>query len=534
MKTTQKINIRFTIKDLLPKPKGNKLTKVIILFSFLLLLFTITKITSFIRIDQSPPHWDYATHINHTIDILLAFKKGGVRSVIPYYSYYPPLIYYIAAIPISVIGVNELIFLFINLICFTILILGTRLFLRSSLSKDDALISSLLILTIIMMRSGQNNLKYWEFMLDIPVTVVILSLYYSVYLFFKNKTPPNLKNSTYMGLLSSAALLIKWTSLIYILVPVVFYSHNLIKTKKWKHFWIFTSILVVLTLPWYLVHFKTLTTDLLQNAFTQGIIEQDSQGISSLIDYIYSLINSISTPVLLLLTAGLIRSFSNKSVINRNQLYYLNLLFLLIPSIFFIFILSNKDPRYVYPILLLAPILLVKYTIPKLKQSERFLYFLILLILVFKNVFTFLPPPEIPTSTLSLTDSYLTKNNIKSVGYFFENDSPTFNFANVELLHKINLFNKTEFSEHFFINNFSGQNIQYSCHFPYDPDVIAVYTSSQNHLIFSPQLSYEKQCSNNFKSKYFLAGEIMKESEWLKLYKHKYSSSGQINNQINN
>src|SRR3989304_4538966 len=75
---------------------------LILLIFFLILLNAI-----WLKLDNKPPHWDFAVNLSYSIFHLENLKSLNLQGLIYSYSYWPPLSYYITSVAFLLFGIHE-------------------------------------------------------------------------------------------------------------------------------------------------------------------------------------------------------------------------------------------------------------------------------------------------------------------------------------------------------------------------------------------------------------------------------------------
>ena len=185
------------------------LTILFIIFAFYLLY-----IYSFLLLDKSLPIGDDLHHLRFVFDYYNNFKTGGTASFfLKPVTFYPPFVYYVAAIFMSVFGVSvntavlsQSIFLFI--LIFSVFFIGKTLF-----NEDTGFLSAVAVVTIPIVNQYCNN-----FYLDIPVTAMTAL---SVLCLLKSNLFKNPVWSYSFFIFAALGILTKMQFALYIMPPFI-------------------------------------------------------------------------------------------------------------------------------------------------------------------------------------------------------------------------------------------------------------------------------------------------------------------------
>ena len=294
------------------------------------------------------PAWDQSWHamISHNLYSQLShdtkLTTSELEKIYPIFgfavNYYPPL-FHLAAMPFYFMFgegydsavLSNLLFLFI---------LATSMFFIGKKIKNAEVGIFLAVITI--SAPGLNYLLY-DYLIDYSL-VAMVSLSYMFLLYSENFT--KLGYSILFGISLGLSMLTKWTSIIFLLVPIYFSMKNFSKKKKWKkefHKLIIPFIVaILLASTWYLPRFGMLLNQMSYSIRDVGLLEGDPAAttLNGIGYYLFGLIESYSLYFFMLFCIALI--FGKRD-------------WKLITNIMFIFtaftVLPNKDMRYILPII---------------------------------------------------------------------------------------------------------------------------------------------------------------------------------------
>jgi len=470
------------------KVDKNQITLIsLIIFIFIALFSTF----NYLSLDKTPPHWDYALHLKYSLIYFQALENLDLLKLISTYTFYPPLTYIMFSFFIAIIGYSKSTVLAFNLSLLTILLSVAYLFTKK---LSDKFTSLTLVGLLFFLTFGlhPSNIFIWELMTDFPLMVFVFIIYCLFYQSFKNKNFTS-KRSLQLGILIALALLTKWSAIIYLIVPIIFYLISIPKKKYLKQGLFMLLPVLILGGIWYFPHFKKVILDLLKYSIHQGYLEQDPQWFNGINFYFKNfLVTSwpVNIIVILLLATSMITFLKNKELFKQDQfLGIFDWLFITVPSILFIIFIPNKDPRYLYPIIILA-ISICFWRIRKYFNINK-VWFVIppFFLLITLNYNQFLPYP-MPDSLIDHLKQTVWERKPKSIAYFFETDSHLFNYGNVSLFYKEieYLYNIKQVS-HSFLNQMNVEDDRriHGCSYFGEPEMIVVFRKKNLADIVNPK-----------------------------------------------
>lgn len=353
----------------------------------------------FIFKDTRPPAWDQSTHLM----LSLLYSRGS--SIMLTSNYYPPLFHVVSApLSYSYDTATCINFIFLAILLFSVYGIGKVIF-NQKVGLLSALIISFYPFLIITQR---------DFLIDFSlVSVVSLSLYF----LFKTENLKNTKYSILFGISVGCALLVKWTAIFFLIIPVIWIVWQSIKEKKicdycnkiiknkiiTKNFYNFCSerhkkkfteegisfftkehnlLFLVLTLllvsgMWYVAHPDIIST-MLRAQQHYGIIESEASPLSiASFSHYFSAVNTQTYIFFSLLSlVGLIFLVWK---CDRSKKILLGLS-LLLPYLVFS-LTYNKDVRYTLPILIFIALISASWVINlKHKNLKRVIIAIVLII----------------------------------------------------------------------------------------------------------------------------------------------------------
>ena len=364
------------------------------IYFILLTAFLIITSVIWLKIDTRPPAWDESIHLNLTLDYLELIRSHPPNLLIQLLdisSYYPPL-YHLLVVPFHIIfGISEDNFIFVNIIFMVILLFSVWQIGKKVYSDNFGLISASIL--------SAYPIIQWSFhrpLLDLPITAMVM---FTIYIYLITEEFSNRKYSVLLGIVIGLSMLIKWSYVFFISVPMTIYFIKLLKDKfsgisKEQKLLNFCSVIIIATVimaPWYLRHCIQLLIKF--NANMKGAIlsEKDPNifSISSFIYYIRFLLPQLNIWFLGLFIVGTVIFFYkwNKSNIE--------LLIWLFSGYISITLVANKDIRFSMPLLPLVSLISTYFlifirNINHKKSVIKVLVFTTLLIFFINNFFFYL------------------------------------------------------------------------------------------------------------------------------------------------
>ncbi|MEI6222576.1 MAG: glycosyltransferase family 39 protein [bacterium] len=314
-----------------------------VLLSILLIIHT-TGTLIWLSKDNLPPHWDQLLHLTNTLHYTnLLHEKNLIAFLVGAYTYYPPLLYQTTSIfwllfgPVSWAPHLITILLTWGTTVLTYL-LGKKLF-----SSRVGIIAAGVTLFLPITTSFSK-----DYMLDIPLTFFFLL---ATYLLLENPYIST-KKAIFTGAILACGMLTKWTFAAFIILPFLLTTvqsfHSAEKTKAWlKNTSTMALTVLLLAAPWYITHLSEFLRDAQFNAFIVPKAEHDPVPGSAVyfLYYLSVILNEyLYLPLFTLLVIGVAKLRRSKqkkaTILSLGTLACTYFLFTLI---------SNKDPRYLFP-----------------------------------------------------------------------------------------------------------------------------------------------------------------------------------------
>lgn len=342
--------------------------------------------------DTKPPGWDQSVHLM----LGLAYFRG--YNPVTTSNYYPPGLHLSLSPLFAFFNESFDTACFVNIFFLGILLLSIYEIGKTLFNREVGLYSALIISFIPMLIIMQR-----DFLLDFGL-VSIMAL--SLCLLLKTDNFHNLNYSLAFGAVVGFALLIKWTAIIFIFIPLLWviwqnskeekecaYCNKHIKNKKKRittNFYHFCSekhkqafkeegkfplatehnlILSLLFFVfsagwWYIPNFNDVADNLLFGQRYAGLVEGDPTGLLGFWYYIEAISIQACLFISLLILVGIVFFFT-KVEKNKKILVGTSILF---PFLIFSTI-ANKDVRYTVPLLIFF-VLTVGFMLSSLKRKQ--------------------------------------------------------------------------------------------------------------------------------------------------------------------
>lgn len=480
------------------------LSTVVVIFAIFTSSFFI--FSFYIRHDTTPPAWDEASHLSIVLDKSKMIKSGisGIDKAITYYQDYPPLVHLLFLAFTWGLGISKQSVLLFNFLLLALCLLVVFYYERKSSNVATASLSVTLLLTVILTSSFSPNtmlwgVNTWEFMLDLPLSLVLIVTLLLFEKIIKGQSS-SMKHSFFFAVALSATLLVKQAGIIFLLFPFVYYFIVLIFSipKNLKAFLIFVVTITLLN-RWYLVNFQKIIDGLFHHAIYVGLaIEKDPQGLQGILTIILAIARSLRELSLLIIAGFIVfltryfKIFLRRPSIKleafttflTQNIFLLNIL----ASFIFLSAIPNKEDRYVFPLVLLI-VIFASRELGKLSKFAQPLFIGCVAVTYGVRVMFFMPAPSSAIYAYQYVKQLISERK-EPIHYFFEDDGPFFNYANVAYLHKT------------FDTDFELLNLNYAmspymarCEITYyEPRFIVVYSRKQKLQNDTTDIKFETAC----------------------------------------
>lgn len=361
------------------KSKSEKWLLDYLLLSLVLLLYGIN-IYYLTSLDFEPPKWDESVHLRDSLvfynvlsdpfQINLEIIKEIINKSEQYpllrpSGYYPPFAPILTSILYLMFGTSSKVAVMSNIIFLIILNLSVYEIGKYLFNRNVGLLACFIILLYPIVLT--NSVIY---MLDLPLMAMVAL---GISILLKTNCFNDTKFSIFSGIALGLGMLTKWTYIFFVIGPICYLilkvyregnsgegSERIINSSKpiWNIF-IFLVASILTFGPYYFPILPSLIEETFR--YTKGVLVHSPVSLFSFASvsfYPVALWKDMITPFgFIVLTIGiLIISFSK----NRYKAFLF--LWLIIPYLVFTFVIQNKQPRYMMP--LLVPIsLIISYAI---------------------------------------------------------------------------------------------------------------------------------------------------------------------------
>lgn len=345
-------------------------------FLVLLLITTFVVITNvyFIAWDDGPQSWDPALHLTYSFVYFNLIKSLQFSEIVKVSNYYPPF-FHLSSTPLYFLfGFSEDIAILTNLIYYFILIYSVFQIAKIIKDRKVGVISAVIISAFPALIKFQR-----VYMLDFA----LLSLTaFAILLYLRSEDFRNLKYSVLFGIVFGIAELTKWNAFVYI-IPSIFalflvnyfmrcpYCHQIVK-NGWKvgyrrfcskkhlklyeksaktnntmlNFAISLFVAFLFAAWWYLPNLSTVIMRLTYFANIGG--KEGDPAFLTIQGWIYyanSILDAVGAVFLILFAVSIYYLYKNNRYLFLGLLTPIALIYIILT------LLSNKDPRYIMPVL---------------------------------------------------------------------------------------------------------------------------------------------------------------------------------------
>ena len=303
--------------------------------------------------DTRPPTWDPFSHLLSSLKYYHVLQdiihgtyglKSGITALLYVDDFYPPLAPFLTSffyfIMLAEPDSSTLIlnFIFTGVLLYAMYRLGSILY-----SAEVGFYASFAI-TSFWYFSQQSRM----FMLDLPLIAMTT---FGMYALVKTDTFLHSKASLLFGLISGLAMLTKWYYLFFIVFPLLYVLWSILKKqdrgKRILNCILCFTVWLIVTLPWYSIHFSNLLINFTKYGYTIGAREGDPNvfSIKSIIFYVTSLPSLTLIPWFILFIIGLIYYFRKE--VKKNPILAL----WFIGGYVVFTLMRNKEVRFIMPLL---------------------------------------------------------------------------------------------------------------------------------------------------------------------------------------
>lgn len=319
----------------------------------LIIVFAVLTNIIWIWLDQSPPLWDIAGHSQRSAYFAELIAHGNIKTLLQFDTIYPPFPYIVTGILFILFGFHSDIPQY-SLLLYVIVFLISTYSLSVTLFKQKwvACIATTLTLCYPLLLHFSRIYD-----LDFPLTVLVTA---SIATLFKTDHFQKRNWSILCALSIAAALLTKWTAIIFLITPITLYciqSYRTLSTAKRKiarmHILLILISIGILASPWYLIHAKAILHSAAatrKNIFS--VPYEQLFNIQNITYYARKTMQAITWPMSIVFIAGCIRL-----LILKNKTLWLLLSWIAVPYLIMTFVFYSKESRYVLPLFPLLAIL---------------------------------------------------------------------------------------------------------------------------------------------------------------------------------
>jgi hypothetical protein len=401
------------------------------IFAGVVVIWSFVRLYSYAGTISAPFAWDQSAHLIISKIVDNYFDQGKYLDGLRYYRFYPPLAHttyvpFIDVMGISRESVTAHMFVWLLVLFFGIKILSLRVL---------PTVHQILLVVCCLTLFSSRGIYVWEPMLEIPLTISLILFYLLInrFIFLKHYS---FFSALAVAIATSIVLQIKGSGIPYLIMPLLLYWYWMSKKYKWITIWYFLlfSGVVFLLNDWYWVNLDQHLNDAwFINVFTGLNVKQDPQSWQGAMMYATMIVQGLGILMIVPL------AFIGKFLVNIKQFKpKLNTPFLLFLSqavTFFVLVISpNKDYRYVFTWLVLSIVIMILMSARILSNKLIVgLIIIVSLILCYRIDFE-LAPADRRVFAYNELPRLIKKYDISHLNYFFEDDSPWFNYANLELL----------------------------------------------------------------------------------------------------
>lgn len=312
------------------------------IFLFIVVCLIIASNVAWIILDQSPPLWDIAGHSSRAALYAQLLSQGKTTEILNYDTIYPPLPYLITAVFFLLFGWHVDMPQY-SLLFWLIIFAGSLYGLTKILSQNRTVALLSVILALLFPLLAHFTRIYT---LDFALTSMIASCFA---ILLKTKYFSDRKYTIIFSLLIGFSLLTKWTAIIFLIAPIIFYLLKAPWKKEYGKILInlLLALLIILIIagPWYFIHGQKVlasSEDTRNNIFSVPF--ENLLSFDNAFYYFNKTIDGICWPTSLFVLAGIIYAFYQ-----RKEKNIFLLLWIIIPYLLLTFCLYSKESRYFLP-----------------------------------------------------------------------------------------------------------------------------------------------------------------------------------------
>jgi hypothetical protein len=297
-----------------------------------------------IRADESPPLWDMAGHSHRAATMGQLMETGRWENVVHFHSSYPPLNYLFTGVLFWIFGSHEDLPQ-ISVVFYVLLLLGSVAMITIHFTQKKSLAIVAAMLTFFY-----PQLAHFSRIYDLDYQLVATTTFaLACYLKTRQGTARNW--TILFAVASAAALLTKWTSVAFILPPILIdlflaWRREQLTQHVLKNMVLGSVIVLALAAPWYLDHWGEISAAL--HGARKNIFSVPTEDLWSMKNFVYYLQGTVKSigllSSILLLPAVIIAIWRHRD----EDLFLLAWIFgAYAVMTFFLF---SKESRYLLPI----------------------------------------------------------------------------------------------------------------------------------------------------------------------------------------
>lgn len=336
----------------LKNPLKSQQADIIILVS--LWCLSIVRDRLWIHLDRAIPAWDQTHHLTGTLNYFQALQNPAFLSGEWWQNLWmlssknPPLTYILGAGIQGIFGRGEdqalwLMPLFSAILVITVYHLGNFLF-----ERPVGLFAGIIVLII------PGLYRYpLQFLLDYPLTTIVIAAFASLVFWQEAKTPQKQWQwAIVWGICLGCAFMIKQGALFFLFFPLIILNgHNLIR-RRWRRIAqaIIAFILAgIILIPWYSTNWIYVIGNYQQGIVQAGAKEGDPtwQTLAGWWYYPARLADTFTLPLIVVAVGGILLYCWRKAEVSGGKWGYIAIY--LLPAYIIATIFANKDIRYIMP-----------------------------------------------------------------------------------------------------------------------------------------------------------------------------------------
>ena len=459
----------------------------------------------FIQLNQTPLHWDFAGNVLNTLDYQNFIENKSWVKLFTYYRfYYPPLVFILMAFFSTVFGLSALSIFLFNSLLLCLLFFATWKFCQWFL-KDELSGAASIVLLLSLFVSGQVlNVKFWELMLDAPALIfTLISYYVLVYCLHKNEF--GYREAFVFSGIVSFAFLTKWTTMMYLMVPLVVLVLQSLRKRNYLPLGLFAGATSLFAGAWYIYHGGQLWEQVSFYASQYGKLRGDPGGLDGVLFYL-SGFWLVSRWFLGFVIAGLfivaarLRALTIE-IQTRWAWWIVIPLSLVVSLVLLLGVFSNNDPtfRYVFPTFVIVYWWIHMGLNRILDLPLRRIMNILVICFSLLRLAMYLPTPDMRPYVIAQWQKDYAGAPSQSLAYFFEDDMSMFHYNNIALFHR----QLARGGDVWFANSFEDPSAVFTCRLPRPPMQIAVYRNSQGSEVpIYGRVSFFQTCPKEITDQY--------------------------------